>query len=77
MKFGLFTTIEKLYPSIHTRVKIVEPLENFSEAETILSLSTAIITRDQKQPGVYLDLVTVQIMFSTKCNMNFGSTNAY
>ncbi|KAI8530748.1 hypothetical protein RHMOL_Rhmol11G0083700 [Rhododendron molle] len=48
---GLYTTIERMYPDMDTRIIIDEQLEKFKNAEGMFGMEMAKLTRDKKQPG--------------------------
>ena len=52
MKVGLYKTIEKMFPSIETRIKIDQQMEKFKRGEGLFGMNMAIATRDKKQPGM-------------------------
>ena len=51
MNIGLYTTIERMYPDVQTRVRIDAQLEKFKRAEGMFGMDMAILTRETKQPG--------------------------
>ena len=53
MKFGLYKTIEKMFPRIETRIKIDQQMEKFKRGEGSFGMSMVIATRDKKQPGMF------------------------
>ena len=52
MKVGLYKTIEKMFLSIETKIKIDQQMEKFKRGEGLFGLSMAIATRDKKQPDM-------------------------
>ena len=52
VKVGLYKTIEMMFPSIETRIKIDQQMEKFKSGEGLFGMSMAIATRDKKQPGM-------------------------
>ena len=52
VKVGLYKTIEKMFPSIETRIKIDQQMEKFKRGEGLFGMNMAIATRDKKQLGM-------------------------
>ncbi|KAF7145548.1 hypothetical protein RHSIM_Rhsim04G0045100 [Rhododendron simsii] len=50
---GLYTTIERMYPDMDTRIIIDEQLEKFKNAEGMFGMEMAKLTRDKKQPALW------------------------
>ncbi|KAI8540876.1 hypothetical protein RHMOL_Rhmol08G0019000 [Rhododendron molle] len=50
---GLYTTIERMYPDMDTRLIIDEQLEKFKNAEGMFGMDMAKLTRDKKQPALW------------------------
>ena len=48
MNIGLYTTIERMYPDVQTRVRIDAQLEKFKRAEGMFGMDMAILTRETK-----------------------------
>ncbi|XP_050217659.1 uncharacterized protein LOC126668510 [Mercurialis annua] len=48
VKIGLYTTIEKMFSDIETRVKVDQQLEKFKRGEGLFGISMATSTRDKK-----------------------------
>ncbi|KAG5549646.1 hypothetical protein RHGRI_014825 [Rhododendron griersonianum] len=46
---GLYTTIERMYPDMDTRIIVDEQLEKFKNAEGMFGMDMAKLTRDKKQ----------------------------
>ncbi|KAI8550815.1 hypothetical protein RHMOL_Rhmol06G0136700 [Rhododendron molle] len=51
---GLYTTIERMYPDMDTKIIIDEQLEKFKNAEGMFGMDMAKLTRDKKQPVIEL-----------------------
>ncbi|KAG5549643.1 hypothetical protein RHGRI_014824 [Rhododendron griersonianum] len=50
---GLYTTIERMYPDMDTRIIVDEQLEKFKNAEGMFGMDMAKLTRDKKQPALW------------------------
>ncbi|KAG5549060.1 hypothetical protein RHGRI_014432 [Rhododendron griersonianum] len=48
---GLYTTIERMYLNMDTRIIIDEQLEKFKNVDDMFGMDMAKLTRDKKQPG--------------------------
>ena len=50
---GLYKTIERMYPDLERRIEVDGQLTKFKNAEGMFGMSTAIATREKKQPGKF------------------------
>ncbi|KAF7152136.1 hypothetical protein RHSIM_Rhsim01G0133500 [Rhododendron simsii] len=67
---GLYTTIERMYPDMNTRITIDEQLEKFKNAEGMLGMDMAKLTRDKKLPAIRVLSGTCS---ATGCERNWST----
>ena len=58
---GLYETFERMVLDVSTRVTIDQQLEKFKGAKELFGMYMAIATRNKKQPGNEITLITTFI----------------
>ncbi|XP_058208236.1 uncharacterized protein LOC131321250 [Rhododendron vialii] len=53
VRLGLYTVIERMYPGIQARLKLDAQMDKFHNAVGMFGIDMAVITRENKQPGLW------------------------